>query len=123
MRAGVKRGLNWVAIYAIALHTILLGVGPLIAAPAVDPFSVICHSEAPTGSPAEQAPTSPASGPAHACDYCNLCSAMAPPDELDSVFAAQLAPARLLRILRPTITPTRDGIAANLKRARGPPFA
>jgi hypothetical protein len=44
-----RRVLSWMAIYAIALHTILLGVGPLIAAPTVDPFSVICHSEAPAG--------------------------------------------------------------------------
>ena len=105
MRVGVRRGLNWVAIYAIALHTILLGVGPLIAAPTVDPFSVICHSEASAVSPAEQTPASPVSAPAHACDYCNLCSTMAPPNAMDSVVAVQLAPVRLLHILRPTTAP------------------
>lgn len=121
MRVGGRRVLSWVAIYAIALHTILLGVAPLIAAPTADPFSVICHSEAPATSPSEQAPASPVSAPTHACDHCNLCSAMAPPDPLDGVVVAQLAPARLLQVLRPTTAATRDGIATSLKRDRGPP--
>jgi hypothetical protein len=121
MRVGIRRVLSWVAIYAIALHTILLSVAPLTAAPTIDPFSVICHSEGSATSPAEQTPAIPVSAPSHACDYCNLCNAMAPPDELDSVVAAQLVPARLLHILRPATAATRDGIAANLKRARGPP--
>jgi hypothetical protein len=121
MRVSVRRTLSWVAIYAIALHTVLLGAAPLIAGPTVDPFSVICHSEAPAAAPAEQTPATPVSAPSHACDHCNLCSAMAPPDPLDGVVVAQLAPARLLQVLRPTTAATRDGIAASLKRARGPP--
>ena len=43
MRLG-RRSISWVAIYAIALHAILWGVAPMAAAPASDPFSVICHS-------------------------------------------------------------------------------
>jgi hypothetical protein len=115
--------MSWLAIYAIALHGILLGVAPLMAAPTVDPFSVICHSAAPGAAPAEQTPAGPASAPAQSCDHCTLCSAMAPPDALDGVVIAQLSPPKLLQLLRPAIASPRDGIADNPNRARGPPQA
>jgi len=121
LQVGVRKVLSWVAIYAIALHTILLGFAPLMAAPTVDPFSVICHSEAPGAAPAEQAPVGPASAPSHACDHCNLCSAMAPPDALDGVVIAELTPTKLLHILGPAFASPRDGIAYHPNRARGPP--
>ena len=40
--------MSWVAIYAVALHVILLGFMPAIAnaSATVDPFSMICHSGA-----------------------------------------------------------------------------
>ena len=118
MRFGGRRVLSLLAIYAIALHTILWGAGIPYAGASVDPFSVICHSEA--GSP-DQMPLGPASAPTKACDHCTLCTAMAPPDARDGVVIARLAPARLLQILRPVIAATRDGIAYNPNRARGPP--
>jgi len=120
MRVGGKPLLSLVAIYAIALHTILWGAGvPYAAGPGADPFSVICHSAA--TSPAEQAPADPASVPAQACDHCTLCSAMAAPDALDGVVIAQLTPMRLLQVLHPAIAAMRDGLATNPHRARGPP--
>lgn len=122
MRVGTRRVLSLVAIYAIALHAILWGAAvPLVARPTADPFSVICHSGAQAASPAEQAPASPVSAPAHACDHCNLCSTMAPPPALDTVLAGHLTPAKLLQVLRPATAATRDGIANNPNRARGPP--
>ena len=121
MRVSIRRALSFVAIYAIALHAILLGVAPPIAAPAADPFSVICHSEAPAASPAEQTPVGPVSAPSYACDHCNLCSAMAPPDALDTVLADYLTPAKLLQVPRPAAAATRDGIATHPNRTRGPP--
>jgi len=122
MRVGVQRIVTLVAIYAVAIHTILLGLVPVIAAPTVDPFSVICHSERSGAAPAEQIPTAPASAPGHACDQCIMCSAMAPPEALDGLLLEQLVPGRLLQVLRPAAVPVRDGIATKLKRARGPPF-
>jgi hypothetical protein len=121
MKTGGSRFLGLLAIYAIALHTILWGAGIPYASASVDPFSVICHSEA--AAPGEQAPAGPASSPSHACDHCNLCSAMAPPDPRADVVITRLVPARLLQVLRPASASTRDGIAAHLKRARGPPQA
>jgi len=113
--------MSWLAIYAIALHGILLGVAPLMAAPWVDPFSIICHSAAPGAAPAEQTPAGPASAPAQSCDHCTLCSAMAPPDALDGVVISELGPTKLLQRLRTAPAVPRDGIADNPNRARGPP--
>ncbi len=123
MRVGGRRTIGLVAICAIALHSILMGVAPLIAAPTDDPFSVICHSDAfsEANSPAGELPAGPASAPSQPCDHCTLCSAMALPAALDGVVIAQLSPPKLLRILRPAIAAPRDGIAYYPHRARGPP--
>jgi hypothetical protein len=106
------------ATIAIALHTILWAAVAPFAAPSVDPFTVICHSEA--SAPADQNPVNGALPPAHACDHCNLCSAIAPPVPLN-LLSATLAPARILLVLRPaTVAPHRDA-TADPKLARGPP--
>lgn len=110
------RVLVWVAVYAIALHTIFWSGTPLRLA-SVDPFSIICHSQG--APPAEQTPASPA--PSHACDHCNLCSAMAPPSPEPAAAIAHLAPMRLIAILRPQSSARVFSLAAILKLARGPP--
>jgi hypothetical protein len=120
MRSGVKRSFGWLAILAIALHTILSGVAVPAAASTLDPFSVICHSGTQTTSPAEQTPDSPA--PSSTCDHCALCgAAAAPPLTLDRVAAGQLLPAKLLLVLRPAPSAARDGLTSNPHQARGPP--
>jgi hypothetical protein len=47
MRTRLRPLVNWVAIYAVALHAVLLGIAPLISGSSVagDPFSIICHSD------------------------------------------------------------------------------
>jgi len=118
MRAGVRRIAGVAATIAVALHTILWAAVAPFAAPAVDPFTVICHSEA--TAPADQTPTNGALPPAHACDHCNLCSTLAPPQP-HAVLAVTLVPVRVLKVLHPArITPHRD-VAADPKLARGPP--
>jgi hypothetical protein len=115
MRGGAKRSFGWLAVLAIALHTVLSGVP--MAAP-FDPFSVICHSG--TQAPAEQSPEAPA--PSSTCDHCTLCgTAAAPPVTLDRIAAGQLLPAKLLHVLRPAVSAPRDGVASNPHQARGPP--
>jgi hypothetical protein len=117
MRARIRRIAGVAATIAIALHTILWAAAAPFAAPTVDPFTVICHSEA--SAPADQTPVNGALPPAHACDHCNLCSAIAPPVPLN-VLSATLAPARITQVLRPAaITPHRDA-TADPKLARGP---
>ena len=109
-----RRGVGLLAIYAIALHTILWTVTPLLAGQSVDPFSVICHSAA-----ADEPTQAPA--PARNCEHCTLCSAMAPPTPESGAAIAQLLPAPLIDVLRPTSVLPTLGIATTPKLARGPP--
>ena len=122
VRMRLRRAVSFAAIYAIALHTILLGIAPVPAGVPVagDPFSIICHSDAQAGGAAEQTPGGPDVVPGHACDHCNLCSA-SPPLVIDSVFAGQLAPVRLLQVLQPASTAAPSHLAITLHLARGPP--
>jgi hypothetical protein len=124
MRIGFRRAVSWVAIYAVALHVILLGFASVAAnASAVDPFSVICHSVAPAGALGDEAPSKPDLIPGHACDHCNLCNAAAPPPAPDSALLGSLPPARVLHALRPLSTPVRTGTTSDPKLARGPPLS
>ena len=121
VRMGIRRALSLAAIYVVALHTILLGIVPLPAVSVVDDsLSIICHSDVEAVAPAEQAPGRPDIIPGHACDHCNLCSVSAPP-VLRTVFAGQLAPMRLLQVLRPASTAVRSRLAITPHLARGPP--
>ena len=123
MRLLLRRGVTLLAIYAVALHVILLGLAPIAANGAtVDPFSVICHSAASTALPGDEAPGQPDLVPGHACEHCNLCSATAPPSAPDIVLIGDLAPARLLQVLRPASQAARAGIAFRPNLARGPPL-
>src|SRR5215510_8823249 len=86
MRALVRPSVILLAAYAIALHTVLwAALAPLIPAPAVDPFTVICHGE--TSAPTAQAPTPGSLLPGHACDHCNLCNGATPPLPPDTMLA------------------------------------
>jgi hypothetical protein len=110
------------AIYAVALHVILLGLVPIAAnGLTVDPFSVICHSAASTAAPGDEAPSKADLIPGHACEHCNLCSAAAPPPAPDIVLIGNLMPTRLLRVLRPASHAPTAGIAFRPNFARGPP--
>lgn len=120
MRMGIRRAVSWVAIYAVALHVIVLGLAPIAANGAtVDPFSVICHSAA--SAAGDEAPGQPDLVPGHACEHCNLCSAAAPPPAPDSALIGNLAPTRLLQVLRPASHVPRAGVAFRPNLARGPP--
>ena len=109
------------AIYAVALHVILLGLVPIAAnGEIVNPFSVICHSAGPVAA-GDEAPGKPDLIPGHACEHCNLCSAAAPPPAPDIVLIGNLMPTRLLRVLRPASHAPTAGIAFRPNFARGPP--
>jgi hypothetical protein len=118
MRAGVRQIAGVAATIAIAMHTILWAAVAPFAASSVDPFTVICHSEA--SAPADQTPANGALPPAHACDHCNLCSAIAPPVPLNAL-STTLAPARVLQVLRPAVFTPHHDVAADPKLPRGPP--
>ena len=119
MRARISRSLSVVAIFAIALHGVVLGLAPL-AATINDPFSIICHSGASALAGDDQAPSN-SGGTPQDCEHCNLCSAAAAPATLDNVVTGQLVPARLLQIVRPVSAIATAGPAASPKLAQGPP--
>jgi hypothetical protein len=120
MRARIRKVLGLVAVFVIALHTVLwAAVAPFAATAPIDPFTIVCHSEA--SGPADQAPANGAPLPAHACDHCNLCNSVAPPAAPDTALVVQFEPVRTLHVLRPVNIPRHHGVAADPRLARGPP--
>lgn len=117
MRFLARQATSWVAIYAVALHVILLGLAPIAANGAsINPFAEICHSAA----PGDDAPGKPDLAPGHACEHCNLCAA-APPPEPAVLPIGALLPTRTLAVLRPFSHAPRTGIVSSPHLARGPP--
>ena len=122
MHTGFRRVLSIVAIAAIALHGVLWGgTATRAAAPAVDPFSVICHSGGNVDATPDQAPTSPVSAPSHACDHCNLCGSTPSPAASPAAVVISLLAIRPSHVLEPVSAIPRAGFEVALKGARGPP--
>ena len=113
----LRRTVTVLAIYTIALHNALWSVVPAHSALPLDPFSVICHSEASaSANPAPvHGPLSPAS-----CDHCKLCSAVTPPLPPET-FVTRLEPLRTFQVLKLVDVVRRDAAVAHPKLARGPP--
>jgi hypothetical protein len=121
MRLWLRRSVSVLAIYVIALTTILSAFAvPQAANAAVDPFSIICHSGPLGAAQTDTGPATPASLPNHACDHCTLCGA-APTAAPDAIHAGHLAPSLLLQVLTPRSHKARAHLAATQHSARGPP--
>lgn len=122
MRTRYRQVAGLVAIITIALHTALWGIAAAHpVASAVDPFSVICHSDAGGTVIADQLPANPASAPTHACDHCNLCATAPAANLPDTVAVFMLEPTRLLhRLIEATVLP-RAAITNRSNPARAPP--
>ena len=123
MSLGLRRTVTLLAIYAVALHGILLGLAPIGASASsqFDPFSVICHSVAPGDAAGDETPDKANFIPGHACEHCNLCSASAPPPPPDVALIGHLLPTRVLSVLRPATMIARPSATSDPKQARGPP--
>src|SRR5262249_47540868 len=120
MRRRFRRVLSIVAIAVIALHTALWsGSATRASATAIDPFSVICHSDGGVAGDADQAPPAPS----RACEHCNLCVASGPITVPAAAASALLLPTPLLHNLAPVSVVAAAGFEISLKRARGPPTA
>ncbi|HEX5210253.1 MAG TPA: DUF2946 family protein [Pseudolabrys sp.] len=117
MRLFFRRAVTILAIYAVAMHVILLGLTQIaVTGQTVNPITVICHD----ATPGDEAPGKPDLAPGQACEHCNLCG-VAPPPEPATASIGQLLPARLLHVLRPASQVARMGIAFTPNLARGPP--
>lgn len=122
MRLRLKQSVTMLAVFAVALHTMLSAVAvPIAAAGTIDPFSVICHSGGATDGAPDQTSGAPVSKPTSVCDHCNLCSATGTPSTPDVVLLGRLLPERVLTLLSPSSAPRRDGVTSSPKLARGPP--
>src|SRR5262245_20733621 len=98
MRLLLRQSVTFLAIYTIALHAMLWGlVAPPTTTNAIDPFTVICHSEA--SAPAQQAPDLSPLAPAYVCDQCNLCNAIVVPAVLNTALIARLEPVQTVQVL------------------------
>jgi hypothetical protein len=124
MTIGWRKFVSVVAIYAIALNTILwASLMPIASGANVDPFTVICHAVTQTSAAGEQkSPTGQPSGPSKACDHCSLCATTpASFDTLDNILAGYLEPGRLVEVLRPADAKRRYSVTDSPHLARGPP--
>src|SRR6185312_2639130 len=117
----LKHGVTLVALYAMALHVLLAAFAPIASGKgaSVDPFTVICHSG--PESSGDTGAKHPALIPGKACEHCNLCSAVAPPPPSSLAIDVEFTPTIVRPIIDTGNLPSRTGIAANSKFARGPP--
>jgi len=125
MRPGWRQIVSVLAMYVIALNTILwAALAPVPAAASFDPLSVICHTVAQTpDQTAAQTPDGAPAKPSKACDHCSLCSSTpASSNSVDSILSGILEPGRLLRILSPSDAALGSGVAYSPHFARGPPL-
>jgi hypothetical protein len=121
MLTRIRKAVTVLALYAIALHVILLGMVPPGTIAALDAISVICHTTGPAAAPGEPPAGTLKFIPGRAIDHCDLCSAAAPPPAPDAATAIDYQSTRVLHIFRPTSTPALRYITSNPKLARGPP--
>ncbi len=106
------------AIYAVALHVVLLGLAPISANAAVDPFSVICHSV--TNVQGDEAPKSGLI-PGHACEHCNSVQHGRTSAGAGCGARRNLGARARLGCPSPGIDPGTAGVTSDPKLARGPP--
>ena len=115
MRVWLRRSVSLLAIYAIALTTILSVAAPASAGAAFDPFSVICHSGTDTAAATtETAPAQPS--PATLCNAAPV-AAIA----FDGFVIGVLTPAKPPRAPRPAVSVSHDDIGGSPRQAQGPP--
>ena len=124
MRFGWRKFVSVVAIYAIALNTILwAALAPVQAGTSLDPLTAICHNTAEPSPDGASSPAGQPSNPSKACDHCSLCSVTPASfnSAADAVLAGILKPGKLLRVLRPADAARSSSVTASPSPARGPP--
>lgn len=125
MRRVWQRSVTVLALYAVTLHVILLGllpVNPSASAP-LDPFAIICQTTGPATEAGKAPPGTLKYLPGRAIDYCNFCASVAPPPPPDLVFHIDFRSARVLHVLHPVSTRVQSSLTFDPKLIRGPPLA
>jgi hypothetical protein len=125
MRSACQRSVTLVALYAVALHIVLLGFLPAgfgTFSP-IDPFAIICHTVGPAEHPGEPPQGSLQYLPSRAIDRCDLSSAVGLPPSPEAFFKVALQPTRLLDLLRPHRALAQKSPVYPANLIRGPPQA
>ena len=125
MRHFWRRSVTLLALYAVALHVILLAFLPIIPGSfvPVDPFAIICQTTGAAAKPDQPPPGKLHFLPGRVIDHCDLCSAAAPPPAPDVAHAVDFRSARVVHVFSPLSTPARSGFIFPSKLIRGPPPA
>ena len=125
MRFGWRKIVSVLAIYVIALNTILwAALAPVPVGASFIPLTAICHSVVDQATTGEQSPAGQPAKPSKACDHCSLCSTTpASFNAADAVLADILRPGKLLRVLRPADAARATDVVSDQHSARGPPLS
>jgi len=125
MRSLLRRSVTLLALYAVALHILLLGFLPpeLGSFSPIDPFAIICHTVDPSGGQGKPAQGKLQYLPGRAIDRCDLSSAVAPPPSPDESFRIDLQRTRLLDVLEPHSVGEHKSLVYPANLIRGPPQA
>ncbi len=125
MRLIWRRSVTLLALYAVALHVIVLGffpVSPSAFGP-TSPFAIICHTTGPAVESNMPPPGTLHYRPGSAIEYCDLCCAAAPPPAPETALHIEYRPVRVLHVLSSDSTPTQSSLPFNSRLIRGPPRA
>ena len=125
MRSLWRRSVTLVALYAVALHIVLLGFLPAgfgTFSP-IDPFAIICHTVGPAEHPGEPPQGRLQYLPGRAIDRCDLSNAVGLPPSPEEFFKVDLRRTRLLDVLRPHAASEQKSLIYPANLIRGPPQA
>jgi hypothetical protein len=120
MHAGLRQFRGAVAAFALFLQTIAWGIGPAPAPAVVDPFSVICHSDASALS--IRRPTTARPHPRMRVITAISAAPQLHPSPPGTTIAAYIKPVRTLAIPRSVDSTRHDTIIGEASLARGPPL-
>ena len=118
MRLLLRHSVTLLAVWVIALHTVLWAPPTgFTASLATDLFTVICHSQ--TGTADDPANAPPA--PTHVCDHCTLCSVAGTVLAPDTTLTLRFDRVPTLQVFHALAVARRVDATADPKLARGPP--
>jgi len=123
LRSKWRRAIGWIAVYALALQTIVGGIDLIqnaASAAAFDPSAIICHGHGTDDGGAAQTPAG--TGHRQACGHCALCALLAAPVPAPTAAVRITIERTPAVLLAPSARPASTAdIASNPGKPRAPP--